>query len=307
MSAPTNQTPGASLGDLPPAPVDKGVNAGVAPVTYGQGDRVPRGDYAHARSDYTCDQDWAAYTAAEHDLYRRLYERQAAQLPALACDEFIEAVRHLGAPAQIPRFEALSEKLHRATGWEVVAVPGLIPEEAFFSLLSRRKFPVTGWLRKPEEFDYVVEPDVFHDIFGHVPLLFNPMFADYMQAYGAGGLKASKLESCEYLARLYWYTVEFGLIGTAQGPRAYGAGILSSASELRYSVASPEPRRVGFDVERIMRTRYKIDTHQAVYFVIDSFGQLFDATAPDFTLLYQRVAQLGELAADQSLPTDRLF
>ena len=299
MTAPSSQNPGV--------PIDKGVNTGAAPVTYGQGDRMPRGNYAGARSDYTCDQDWTAYTAADHDLYRRLYERQAAQLPALACAEFIEAVGHLGAPEQIPRFEALSEKLHRATGWEVVAVPGLIPEEAFFSLLSRRKFPVTGWLRKPEEFDYVVEPDVFHDLFGHVPLLFNPMFADYMQAYGAGGLKASKLESCEYLARLYWYTVEFGLISTPQGPRAYGAGILSSLSELRYSVTSPEPQRIGFDVERIMRTRYKIDTHQVTYFVIDSFAQLIDATAPDFTPIYQRVALCGELAADQSLPTDRVF
>ena len=187
-----------------PSGPDKALNLGAAPVTYGQGDRAPRGDYAGARTDYTCDQDWAAYSAADHELYRRLYERQAAQLPGLACDEFIDALQHLGAPSQIPRFEALSEKVHRATKWEVVAVPGLIPEEAFFSLLSQRRFPMTAWIRKPEEFDYVVEPDVFHDLFGHVPLLFNPMFADYMQAYGAGGLKASRLQSCEYLARLYW-------------------------------------------------------------------------------------------------------
>jgi len=282
-----------------------GINQGVAPVTYGQGDRPPRGDYAHARADYTCEQHWERYTAAEHDLYRRLYERQAAQLPGLACEEFIAAVKHLGEPDRIPRFDQLSETLHRRTGWEVVAVPGLIPEEAFFALLAARRFPVTNWIRRPEEFDYVVEPDVFHDLFGHVPLLFDPMFADYMQAYGEGGLKASRLEACERLARLYWYTVEFGLIATPAGLRAYGAGILSSAGELRYSVQSREPQRLGFDLERIMRTRYRIDSYQASYFVIDSFAQLFEATAPDFTPVYRRVADAGDLEADAQLPTDK--
>ena len=291
----------------PGAPLPKAVNQGVAPVTYGQGERAPRGDYAAARSDYTCEQDWAAYSEADHDLYRRLHERQAAQLPGLACDEFIAAVDRLGSPRRIPRFDALTDSLYKATRWQVVAVPGLIPEEAFFALLSERKFPVTGWIRKPEEFDYVVEPDVFHDLFGHVPLLFNPMFADYMQAYGAGGLKASRLESCEYLARLYWYTVEFGLINTPAGLRAYGAGILSSAGELRHSVCSNQPQRLGFDLERIMRTRYTIDSYQQTYFVIDSFRQLFDATAPDFAPIYRRVAQQGELAADAVLSDDRRF
>jgi phenylalanine-4-hydroxylase len=286
---------------------DKSVNQGVAPVTYGEGSRPPRGDYAAAQADYTCDQQWERYTAQDHDLYRRLYERQAAQLPGLACEEFIAAVRELGEPHEIPRFDALSKRLQRATGWEVVAVPGLIPEEAFFGLLAQRRFPVTGWIRKPEEFDYVVEPDVFHDLFGHVPLLFNPVFADYMQAYGAGGLKASRLEACQYLARLYWYTVEFGLIATPQGLRAYGAGILSSAGELRHSVLSPQPQRLGFDVERIMRTNYRIDSFQGTYFVIDGFEQLFDATAPDFTPHYARVAQQGELAADARLPGDRVY
>jgi phenylalanine-4-hydroxylase len=284
----------------------RAVNTGAKPVTYGQGDRPPRGDYAAARADYTCEQDWAAYTAADHDLYRRLYERQAAQLEGLACREFIDAVRLLGAPSQIPRFDELSERLHRATGWQVVAVPGLIPDEAFFKLLAARKFPATNWLRRPEEFDYIVEPDVFHDLFGHVPLLFNPVFADYMQAYGAGGLKATRLESCEQLARLYWYTVEFGLIATPQGLRAYGAGILSSAGELRYSVESAAPKRVAFDLERIMRTRFKIDTYQATYFVIDSFDQLFEATAPDFAPIYARVGQQPEIAAGALVAQDRL-
>jgi phenylalanine-4-hydroxylase len=280
----------------------RAINQGVAPVTYGQGDRPPRGNYANARADYTCEQEWFAYTDAEHELYRRLHERQSAQLPGLACREFLDAVSHLGAPDRIPRFEDLSERLHRLTRWEVVAVPGLIPEEAFFALLARRRFPVTRWLRRPEEFEYIVEPDVFHDLFGHVPLLFNPVFADYMQAYGAGGLKASRLDACELLARLYWYTVEFGLLRESDGVRAYGAGILSSAGELRYSVRDPAPARLAFDLKRIMRTRYKIDTYQATYFVIDSFGQLFDATAPDFTPIYSEVRALPEIEAGAVLP-----
>lgn len=289
----------------------KGVNVGVAPVTYGQGDRPPRGDYARAKRDYTCDQEWRRYTAADHDTYRRLYTRQLQQLPGLACREFIDAVQQLGAPDHIPRFDDISERLVKTTGWQVVGVPGLIPEEAFFALLADRKFPVTDWIRKPEEFDYVVEPDIFHDLFGHVPLLFNPVFADYMQAYGAGGLKASRLDACELLARLYWYTVEFGLIATPEGLRAYGAGILSSAGELRYSVTSPEPQRVGFDLQRLMRSRYKIDTYQATYFVIDSFDQLFEATAPDFTPVYRavrdRIAAEGEIEAGVVLPGERRF
>jgi phenylalanine-4-hydroxylase len=287
------------------------VNRGVAPVTYGTGDRPPRGDYGRARSDYTCDQQHDRYTAADHDTYRRLYARQVQQLPGLACDEFIAAVHELGTPEQIPHFDAVSEKLMKATSWQIVSVPGLIPEEAFFALLAQRKFPVTDWIRKPEEFDYVVEPDVFHDLFGHVPLLFNRSFADYMQAYGAGGLKASRLDACELLARLYWYTVEFGLIRTGNGLRAYGAGILSSASELKHSVRAAEPRRVGFDLARIMRSRYRIDTFQATYFVIDSFQQLFDATAPDFTPLYQDVRRCitsqGEVPAGLVLVGEREY
>jgi phenylalanine-4-hydroxylase len=289
----------------------KGVNQGVAPVTYGTGSRPPRGDYSRARSDYTCAQDFAQYTEADHHTYRRLYERQLQQLPGLACEEFITAVQQLGAPDRIPHFDAISERLMKATGWQIVGVPGLIPEEAFFALLAERRFPVTDWIRTPEEFDYVVEPDVFHDLFGHVPLLFNPVFADYMQAYGAGGLKASRLDACELLARLYWYTVEFGLIHTPQGLRAYGAGILSSAGELRYSVTSSEPQRVAFDLQRLMRSRYRIDTFQASYFVIGSFQQLFEATAPDFTPVYrevrERIGREGEIEAGIVLPGERTY
>ena len=287
------------------------LNAGVAPVTYGTGDRSPRGDYARANGDYTCAQDWEAYTETDHDTYRRLHARQVQQLPGLACDEFIAAVQHLGAPDRIPHFDRISERLTRATGWQIVGVPGLIPEAAFFALLAERRFPVTDWIRQPEEFDYVVEPDVFHDLFGHVPLLFDPMFADYMEAYGRGGLKADRLAAGELLARLYWYTVEFGLIATPAGLRAYGAGILSSAGELRHSVQSAVPRRVAFDLQRLMRSRYRIDSYQAGYFVIDSFRQLIDATAPDFTPVYaavrERIAAEGEIEAGAVLAGEREY
>ena len=286
---------------------DKARNLGVAPVTYGEGARPPRGDYERALADYTCAQAYSDYTEADHDTYRRLYARQLQQLPGMACDEFIAAVRELGAPERIPRFEAISERLMKATAWQIVGVPGLIPEEAFFALLAARKFPVTDWIRKPVEFDYVVEPDVFHDLFGHVPLLFNPVFADYMQAYGAGGLKASRLDACELLARLYWYTVEFGLIQTKAGLRVYGAGILSSAGELRHSVTSREPKRIAFDLKRLMRTKYKIDSYQSSYFVIESFDELFAATAPDFTPTYREVRALPVVDAGAVLPGERTF
>lgn len=270
----------------------------VEPVVYGASERPPRGDYSRAAPDYTCPQDYQSYTAQDHDTYRRLYARQAALLPGRACDEFVAALPALGASDRIPRFGEINERLRPATGWEIVGVPGLIPELPFFTLLANRRFPVTDWIRMPEEFDYVVEPDVFHDLFGHVPLLFDPVFADHLQAYGQGGLKAHRLGACELLSRLYWYTIEFGLVRQRDQLRAYGAGILSSPGELQHSVESPEPTRLPLDVERVMRTRYRIDSFQATYFVIDSFQELFDKTAPDFTPIYQRVRSLPEIAAD---------
>ena len=270
----------------------------VKPVVYGSSHRPPRGDYARAGADYTCAQNHAAYTAADHNTYRRLYERQSALLPGLASEAFIAALPSLGIKDHIPRFEEINERLRPATGWEIVGVPGLIPEVPFFTLLAHRKFPVTDWIRTPAEFDYIVEPDIFHDLFGHVPLLFNPVFADYVQRYGEGGLRAADLGACELLSRLYWYTIEFGLIQEAGGLRAYGAGILSSAGELDYAVRSPLPQRRPLQLERTMRTRYSIDSYQGTYFVIDSFQQLFDLTAKDFAPIYERLRGLPEFAAD---------
>jgi phenylalanine-4-hydroxylase len=268
----------------------------VEPAVYGTSARPPRGDYSRANADYTCAQNYAAYTAQDHDTYRRLYARQAALVEGRACEEFIRALPSLGVRDRIPHFDEINERLHKATGWEIVAVPGLIPEVPFFTLLANKRFPVTDWIRTPQEFDYIVEPDVFHDLFGHVPLLFDPVFADHMQAYGQGGLKAHGLDACELLSRLYWYTIEFGLIRQKDGLRAYGAGILSSPGELRHAVESDEPRRVPLDVERAMRTTYKIDSFQQTYFFIESFQELFDKTAPDFTPIYAHVRELPSLA-----------
>jgi phenylalanine-4-hydroxylase len=254
-----------------------------------------RGDYSRAAADYSVEQDWGAYTAAEHALFRRLFERQSKLVPRYACREWSEAIATLDAGREIPRFDALSRALRRATGWEIVAVPGLIPDEPFFSHLAQRRFPVTVWLRKPEEFDYIVEPDVFHDFFGHVPLLFDRVYADHLAEYGKGGLKAMRLDAVKMLARLYWYTIEFGLMRAGAGVRAYGAGLLSSGGELAYCVASTEPKRLDFDLERVLRTEYRIDRYQTTYFVIDSFEQLMRETAPDFTPIYARLRTLPAL------------
>jgi len=279
----------------------------MVPVTYGGSRRPPRGDYSVARQDYTCDQAWDSYTQPQHELYARLFARQLRLVQGRACDEFLRSLANLDMGARIPRFEHVSERLGHATGWQIVAVPGLIPEDAFFRLLSQRRFPVTVWLRTPEEFDYIVEPDLFHDLFGHVPLLFDPVFADYMQAYGEGGLKAQRRNALELLARLYWYTVEFGLIDTALGLRVYGAGILSSPGELERALTDPAPLRIGFDLRRVLRTRYEIDDFQQTYFVIDGFAQLFEQTAQDFAPIYQQLLPLPSFAPGRAEPADRVF
>jgi phenylalanine-4-hydroxylase len=276
------------------------------PSNYGQSSHGLRGDYSRMQADYTVDQDYDAYSEAHHDRWRRLYRRQFELVPGRACDEYVEALRALDYAAGIPRFETVSRQLAAASRWQLVAVPGLVPDLVFFEHLASRRFPVTWWIREEHEFDYIVEPDVFHDFFGHVPMLFNPVFADYMQAYGKGGIKAHRLGALRWLARLYWYTVEFGLIRAPRGLRNYGAGILSSPSEVDYAVRSPKPRRVAFDLRRVMRSLYCIDAFQETYFVIESFEQLFEATRPDFTPLYRELATLPDLAANAALAEDRL-
>ena len=239
------------------------------------------------------EQPWADYKAEDHATWGTLYQRQRELLVGRASDEFLQAQDEMGmSPHAIPRFDQLNEVLGAATGWTLIGVEGLLPELDFFDHLANRRFPVTWWIRRPDQIDYIAEPDLFHDLFGHVPLLMDPMFADYMQAYGRGGLKAHAIgpEALQNLTRLYWYTVEFGLIRQHDGLRIYGAGIVSSKGESLHSLESAAPNRLGFDLERIMRTRYRIDTFQKTYFVIDSFEQLMQATAPDFAPIYARLA-----------------
>lgn len=263
-----------------------------------------RGDYSTAGPDYVVEQGWARYGEDEHALWRRLHERQMALVSRFACDEYLDSLARLDCARGIPRFDAVTKSLRKATGWELVAVPGLIPDLVFFQHLAQRRFPVTHWLRRPEEFEYIVEPDLFHDFFGHVPLLFDPVYADYVQAYGRGGLKAARLDSLKYLARLYWYTVEFGLMATARGLRVYGAGILSSSGEIVYAIESPKPRRVRFSLERLLRTEYNIDRYQDTYFVIDGFAALIRDTVHDFTPIYERVKSMTSYAPDEAAPDD---
>jgi phenylalanine-4-hydroxylase len=260
---------------------------------------------ASPRADFTIDQDWAAYTAEEHDIWRTLFHRQERILQGRACSEFLDGLRGLGVAADgIPDFRRLNEILVRATGWTVVAVPGLVPDPVFFEHLANRRFPSTCFIRTRAQLDYLQEPDIFHDIYGHVPLLMNPVFADYMQAYGQGGLKALRLGALHYLARLYWYTVEFGLIRTAEGLRIYGSGIVSSKGESIYCLEGEAPNRILFDLLRVMRTEYRIDDFQESYFVIDSFDQLFAATRPDFTPYYAALSKESSLMPGDVLAGD---
>src|SRR5713226_3768436 len=256
--------------------------------------------------DCTIEQDWSGYSADEHAIWRLLFERQQRLLVGRACDEYLDGLKGLGvAAAGIPDFRRLSDILDQATGWRIAAVPGLVSDDVFFAFLASRRFPSTCFIRRRDQLDYLQEPDVFHDICGHVPMLMNPIFADYMQAYGEGGLKALRLGHLEHLARLYWYTVEFGLIATPEGLRIYGSGILSSAGESVYSLEDPRPNRVRFELRRVMRTRYRIDTFQQTYFVIDDFRQLFDATRPDFAPIYRNLAALPDIEPDALIDEDR--
>ena len=256
------------------------------------------------------EQPWDEYGTDDHATWATLFRRQREILVGRACDEFLQAQDAMGmTPHAIPKFSELNAALAAATGWQLIGVEGLLPELDFFDHLAHRRFPVTWWIRRPEQIDYIAEPDLFHDLFGHVPLLMDPMFADYMQAYGAGGVKAHGVgpEALQNLTRLYWYTVEFGLIRQHDGLRIYGAGIVSSTGESIHALESAAPNRIGFDAERIMRTRYRIDTYQKTYFVIDSFRELMDATAPDFTPIYARLASQASIPAGDVLATDTVL
>jgi phenylalanine-4-hydroxylase len=264
---------------------------------------------AGAAADWTIPQAWGDYSPAEHAMWDRLFQRQSQMLVSRAAPAFLRSldVLKMSRPG-IPDFEELSERLRQLTGWTVMAVPGLVPDEVFFRHLANRTFVAGRFIRTPDQIDYLQEPDVFHDVFGHVPLLADPVFADYMQAYGEGGLRSVGFGSLEKLARLYWYTVEFGLVRDGADLKLFGAGIVSSYGESRFALDDPSPNRIAFDLRRVMRTDYRIDDYQQSYFVIDSFEDLLRQTLEtDFAPLYRELATAGDLATDAVLPTDRLF
>lgn len=256
--------------------------------------------------DFVIDQNWKGYTADEHAVWDLLYRRQRDLLKDRADPAMLRGLETLNLNrGGIPNFAEINIELKARTGFEVVAVPGLVPDEVFFNHLANRRFPAGQFIRTRAQLDYLQEPDIFHDVFGHVPLLTDPVFADYMEAYGKGGLRAMKFGRLKNLAALYWYTVEFGLIETPQGVRIYGAGISSSKDESIFALDDPSPNRLRFDLERVMRTRYRIDDFQQTYFVIRSYDELFRATVDtDFAPLYGRLADGSDYAADAVLSAD---
>ena len=268
-------------------------------------DRPPEG----ASSDWTIPQDWSHYGAQEHATWDILFERQARLLPGRASESYLRGldVLKLSKPG-IPDFEELSERLMRLTGWQVVAVPGLVPDDVFFDHMANRRFVAGNFIRRPDQLDYLQEPDVFHDVFGHVPMLADPVFADYLAAYGRGGQRALELGALKHLARLYWYTVEFGLIAEPEGLRIYGSGIVSSFAESRFALDDPSPNRIGFDLKRVMRTEYRIDDFQQNYFVIPSFDELLRVTVEtDFAPLYAEMMGQSDIRIAAILPGDEVI
>lgn len=257
-------------------------------------------------ADHVVDQRFDAYSAADHETWSRLYRRQFELLSGRICDEYFAGLAALGITADgIPDFRQMNRTLEAATGWTVVAVPGLVPDRVFFTHLAQRRFPAGFWIRRPEEFDYIEEPDIFHDVFGHVPLLMNQSYADFVAAYGEAGLRYADPADLARLARLYWYSVEFGLIETGAGLRIFGAGIASSPGETVHALESDEPNRIAFDPVRVMRTLYKIDDFQQTYFVMSGFDAMPDLSPGPLEAAMARARALPELAADAVLAEDR--
>lgn len=270
----------------------------------------PAGSASEHESSYqhlVVDQNWNRYSADDHETWKILFERQMEVLQPRACREYLSALDHLGFTAdKIPRFDEVNERLKAFTGWQVVATEGLVKSKAFFDMLKDRKFPAGYFIRSREHLDYLEEPDILHDVLGHIPLLTNPAYADYMYEYGKGGERALAYKTTRHLARLNWWTIEFGLIRQDGQLKLYGAGLASSYTEAKYALDDPSAHHLAFNLERCMRTRVYINDFQPCYFVIDSFEQLFQqAVSTDFTALYQRFKGLdGQAPATEFLPFD---
>lgn len=235
----------------------------------------------------------AAYTADENQMWHDLITRQTPIVQNRACDEYLHGLKLLNLPTDhIPQCPEVTRVLKEATGWELEPVAALIPNDQFFHLLANRKFPAATFIRRREEMDYLQEPDIFHEVFGHCPLLTNQALADFTCKYGQLCQHASE-EEREMLARLYWFTVEFGLIKTKDGLRTYGGGILSSMTETPHCIESDAPLRKPFDVIDVFRTPYLIYILQPVYFVIESFDTLFELTEMDLIGLAHQAKKMG--------------
>jgi phenylalanine-4-hydroxylase len=257
--------------------------------------------YAHL----IIDQGWSAYTQDDHDTWKALYDRQMEVLRPRVCQEFLDGVVALGfTPNQIPKFSEVNERLKALTGWQIVATKGLVKSKAFFDMLKDRKFPSGNFIRSKEQLDYLEEPDIFHDLFGHIPLLSNSAYAEYMFEYGKGGERALKYKTTKNLARLNWWTIEFGLIRKNDTLKLYGAGLASSFGEAQYCLDDPSAHHIHFDLERCMRTKVYINDMQPCYFVIDSFEDLFEkAVSTDFSPMYKSFKGMeGIEKADEFLP-----
>jgi phenylalanine-4-hydroxylase len=260
-------------------------------------------------ADWTMPQNWRAFTAEQHETWRALFDRQSAALDGYACRSFLgglDILRKL--TPGVPDFAELNALLKPVSGWEVVAVPGWIPNKPFFEHLANRRFPAANFLRPPEQIAYSEEPDMFHDIFGHVPMLTDPAFSDFLVAYGQAGLRAEKLGASDFLGRLWLYTVEFGLVVEDGELRAFGGGLMSSLAETVSALTAPEPRRIWLDIERVMRTGYHFDRLQQTYFVVAGFEELLRATEEtDFASIYRKIAGEPALEPGDGWPGDLAY
>jgi len=260
-------------------------------------------------ADWTMPQNWAAFTAEQHATWRTLFDRQSAALDGYACRSFLDGLDILRKlKPGVPDFAELNALLKPASGWEIVAVPGWIPNQPFFEHLANKRFPAANFLRPPEQVAYSEEPDMFHDIFGHIPMLTDPAFSDFLVAYGQAGLRAEKLGASDFLGRLWLYTVEFGLVVENGELRAFGGGLMSSFAETLSALTSPEPQRIWLDIERVMRTRYNFDEFQQTYFVVAGFGELLRATEEtDFADVYRKIADEPVLEPGGAWPGDLAY
>ena len=255
--------------------------------------------------DYTIPQEWDLYSAAEHATWDRLFARQSRLLPGRMTSDFLAGLERLDlGSGGIPNIERLNEALFELTGWQVVCVPGKIPDDIFFDHLAHRRFPAGQFIRRPDELDYIEAPDIFHDVFGHVPMLTHPVFADYIQEYGKAGLRALELDALPLLTRVFWFTVEFGLMRDGDEASIYGAGIASSKAESLFCLDQASSHHIAFDLKRVMQSDYFIDDFQPTYFVIESFDPLFEATQQDFAPIYDELREQPAFAPGEVVGTD---